>query len=40
MQGCASATLAYQFDNTVMAGAYRGLSGTLHLAPLTACSAQ
>ncbi|HVT31872.1 MAG TPA: hypothetical protein VHE32_04460 [Rhodanobacteraceae bacterium] len=40
MQGCTSATLAYQFDSTVMAGAYRGLSGTLHLAPLTACSAE
>jgi hypothetical protein len=38
MQGCASATLAYQFDSNVMAGAFRGLSGTQHLAPLTACS--
>ena len=35
---CSSATFAYQFDNTVMAGAYRSLGGTLHLAPLTACS--
>jgi hypothetical protein len=40
MQGCTSATLAYQFDSTVTAGAYRGLSGTLHLAPLTACSVE
>ena len=38
MQDCTSATFAYQFDSTVMAGAYRGLSGTLHLSPLTACS--
>ena len=34
---CSSATLAYQFDDNVLAGAYRDLGGTLHLAPLTAC---
>ena len=35
---CSSATLTYQFDDNVLAGSYRNLDGTLHLAPLTACS--
>lgn len=35
--GCSSGTFSYQFDGTVMAGPYRGLSGTLNLVPLTAC---
>jgi hypothetical protein len=37
---CSSATLTYQFDDNVLAGSYRNLDGTLHLAPLTACSSR
>jgi len=36
--GCSSATVAYQFDDTSLAHAYRNLAGTLNLVKLGGCS--
>lgn len=36
--GCTSVTVDYRFDNTDAAHAYRGLSGSMHLAKLGGCS--